>query len=86
MTRTIVRVEKSGENKGTVLGVFDEVEDRSGMITMIDLGSSEHVQCMPEWYLRKTRPATPEEEARFCEWYEPKYGSIELVKRRTPKY
>lgn len=78
----IVRAEKHGEFKGNILGVFDEGVGRNGMLQMIDIKTG-ITECEPGWYQTKTRPATAEEEATFCEFYEPRYGSVELKKRRT---
>lgn len=80
----IVRVEKSGEFKGNIIGVLDEAEGRNGMLEMFDprIGFT---ACSTAWYQTKTRPATAVEEAAFCESYETRHGMIELKKRRSAR-
>lgn len=75
--KIVVRVEKSGEGKGTVLGVYADKSRAQG----VDRQDG-HFMLDHEWFLKSTRPASAEEEATFCEWYEPNYGECELVKRR----
>lgn len=75
--KIVVRVEKSGEYKGTVLGVYADKSLEQG----VDRQDG-HFMVKHEWVLKSTRPASAEEEATFCEWYEPRYGECELVKRR----
>lgn len=78
----IVRVEKSGPFKGDIIGVFADDTERNGDFPAVVL-HSEHMTIDPQWYKNNTRPATPEEEARFCAWYEPNYSQINLKKRRS---
>lgn len=86
--KMIVRVEKSGEHKGNIIGVFAEAQHfrhpNTFMLDMIDQRDG-WTHCDVEWYQSKTRPATAEEEATFCEWFEPRDGECELVKRRSVK-
>ena len=75
--KIVVRVEKTGEGEGTVLGVYADKSLESGVDRRDGHFNADH-----EWFLKDTRPATAEEEATFCELYEPNYGACELVKRR----
>lgn len=90
--KMIVRVEKSGEHKDNIIGVFAEAQHFSHpstcMLDMIDQREG-WTHCDVDWYQNKTRPATAEEEATFCEWFEPRECECEceceLVKRRIVK-
>lgn len=84
----IVRVEKYGEHKGNIIGVFADAQHFQHPSTfnldMIDMREG-WAHCHVEWYQNKTRPASAEEEATFCAWYEPREGEVNLVKRRSVK-
>lgn len=72
----VVRVDKHGDHKGHVTGVYADISD------MQCVDRNGHSNYDDGWY-RSTRPATAEEEQEFTAWYEPNYGLCELVKRRN---
>ncbi len=74
----IVRVEKHGQFKNIPFGVYAEKENRGDMVDRVGGHSS-----YDEGWYKGTKPATAEQEAEFCEWYERSYGQCDLVKRRA---
>ena len=81
--KIVVRVEKTGDHKGHVFGVYATEVDRDGSLTIVE--RSGHATCSPDWYKNNTRPATILEEQAFTEWFEPRYGACILVKRRSAR-
>lgn len=72
----LVRVEKHGENKGNVFGLYADKGEAQG----VDRKDGHFP--FEESFFKATRPATAEEEQEFTAWYEPRYGLCDLVKRR----